>query len=331
MSDGRVAARILGTGSVLPGRAYDTAELVDRLGWPREKIPRIEEKTGIRQRYWAEKGAKLAPFAADAVRRALDAAGLAPEDLKRIILVRAGSGDLIFPATANRVASALGLRSSCDCFDVNNACLGFLTGLDLAARSIATGLGPVAVVSAEMCSRGIRPEDYRPYLVFGDAVAAAILGPARQGEGILASYLANDGSLPDDVYAAEPSITDRREYIQFAKTSAEIFEIAFRAMAAGVHETLRRAEVPLSDVEWVLPHQPNGFMVDLVIQHLGIAPERVVRVVQDIGSVASASIPVSLDRLMRTRPVRPGDRILMAGVGGGVSYGSMLYRVGGDA
>ncbi len=328
-SDVALPVRILGTASVLPGRAVETSEVVAMVG-RRDAAGRYEQKTGILRRHWAEPGALMAPLATEAVRLALENAGLPATALRRIILARSCSGDLIFPATANRVASGLGLSGSCDCFDLNNACMGFLTAMDVAARSVATGLGPVAVVAAELTSRGIRTSDHRPFLVFGDAVSAAIFGAARAGEGIVASYFGNDGTLPNDVFAEEPSLTGQREYIQFAKSNEQILSIALRAISAGIAGVLDRGRVSMSDVEWVLPHQPNGAMVDLMAAHLGIDPERMVRVVQDIGSVASASIPVSLDRLLRTRPVRPGDRVLMAGVGGGVSYGAVLYRVGGE-
>jgi 3-oxoacyl-(acyl-carrier-protein) synthase III len=324
-----VPARILGTGSVFPGAPRTTAEVAAMLGME-EKAAAYEQRTGIRTRHWAEPGTLMAPLAAEAVRVALADAGLDPLALRRIILVRGGSGDLIFPATANRVASSLGLAGSCDCFDLSNACMGFLSGLDVAARCVATGLGPVAVVAADLCSRGIRPSDHRPFLVFGDGAAAAIVGPARPGEGILASFYGNDGNWPDDVFAKDPTLTSQREYTQFAKTNAEIVAIALAAIGKGVAGVLDRARASMGDIEWVVLHQPNGALLDVMIQHLGVDPARTVRVVQDIGSVASVSIPACLDRLMRTRPVRAGDRILLAGVGGGVSYGALLYRVGGE-
>jgi 3-oxoacyl-(acyl-carrier-protein) synthase III len=330
MSDVALAARILGTASLLPGPSRTTAEIAATLP-PRGDAGEWEKRTGIKTRHWAEPGTKAAPLATEALGRALEAAGLAATALARIVFVTSTAKDLIVPATANQVAAGLGLKGSCDAFDLNNACMGFLSGLDVAARSVVTGLGPVGVVSVELCSRGIRPEDHRPYLVFGDAVAAAIVGPARPGEGILACAYGNDGTLPADVLVEEPSLTSKREYVQFRKNSAEIFEIAFRAMRAGVEAVLDRARVRLEDVEWVLPHQPNGAMTRLLVERLGVDPRRMVVVVDQVGSVASASIPLSLDWLLRTRPVRSGDRILMAGVGAGVSYGAVLYRVGGEA
>jgi 3-oxoacyl-[acyl-carrier-protein] synthase III len=117
--------------------------------------------------------------------------------------------------------------------------------------------------------------------------------------------------------------------VQFRKSSAEIFEIAFNAMRAGIEAVLDQARTRIADVEWMVTHQPNGAMVDSLLARLGVDPTRTVRVVDTIGSVASASLPVGLDRLLRTRPVRPSDRILMAGVGGGVAHGAVLYQVGG--
>jgi 3-oxoacyl-(acyl-carrier-protein) synthase III len=318
---------ILGTGTVLPGRRRTTAEVLDDLG-KGEQAARYEALTGIHTRYWCRPDQRVASLAAEALALALVDADLDATALRRIILVYSGVNDLMFPATANRVAAHLGLRGSCDAFDLCNACMGFLTAFDLAARSVATGLGPVGVVSAELTSRAIRPSDWRPYLVFGDAVAAAIVGRSRDGSDVLASFLGNDGSHPLDVFAEHSSLTGTKEYIQFSRSSGEIFEIAMRGLGAGLDGVLQRARLRLDKIEWVLPHQPNGAMVDKMLAQLRIDPARVVRVVDEIGSVASASIPVSLDRLRRTRPVKPGDRILMAGVGGGISYGGILYRVG---
>src|SRR5262249_34665544 len=100
------------------------------------------------------------------------------------------------------------------------------------------------------------------------------------------------------------------------------------ALSRGIAGLLDRARLGIGDIDWLVLHQPNGVMLDQMVAALALDPARVVRVVDDIGSVASASIPVAFDRLRRTRPVRTGDRILLAGVGGGVSFGGMIYRVG---
>jgi 3-oxoacyl-[acyl-carrier-protein] synthase III len=210
--------------------------------------------------------------------------------------------------------------------------MGFLTALDIATRSVATGLGPVGIVSAEANSRGIRPDDHRPYLVFGDAAAAVIVGAARAGadpdQGVLATFLGNDASAPDDVWGDTPQLDGGLGYAHFQKPSAECTMIAMRALQSGLDGLLARTEVALRDIEWIIPHQGNGVMLDAMIAAFGLDPARVVRVVDEVGAVTSACVPLALDRLRRSGRLRPGDRILLAGIGGGISYGAILYRVG---
>jgi 3-oxoacyl-[acyl-carrier-protein] synthase III len=320
-----IPVRILGTASAVPGRRVTTEELAVGLG---RNPQSVELRTGIRTRHWNAPGARLAEVGAEVLRRALGTAGLEARELRRLIFVNSTGGDTLIPATANHVAAALGLSGSCDAFDLNNACMGFLSAFDIAARSIATGLGPVAIVTAEMLSRAVAPDSPRSYLVLGDAAAAAVLGPARAGEGLLGSVLSNNGALPPDTVLAHPLLTGQPERVQFLTAKEEIRRIALDALSSATHALLAQAQVALSDIEWVLPHQPNGSMLQSVLEVLGVDPARTVPVVEEIGSVGAAAIPVSLDRLLRTRSVRPGDRILMTGVGAGVGQGALLYRVG---
>jgi 3-oxoacyl-[acyl-carrier-protein] synthase III len=172
-----IPVRIAGTGTVPAGRAVSTAELVARLG--QGDVAAIEAKTGIVSRWFAEPGDTSAKFGTHALGAALDMAGIGAEALDRLVFVSSLGGDALIPATSNMIAAGLGLRGSCECFDMNNACMGFLSAFDVAARSIATGRGPTAIVAAELGSRFIVPEDPRPYLVVGDGVS-------RRGSGTTA-------------------------------------------------------------------------------------------------------------------------------------------------
>jgi len=321
-----IPVRILGTGGALPGRPIPTAEVVAR-SMPGKDPAVTEAKTGIRFRHWAEPGALMSDLAASALREAVAAAGLAPADLRRVILVTSTGGDCIGPATANAVIHALGIDNRCDGFDVVNACMGFLTAFDLAARSVATGLSPVGIVAVEMMSRFIRPEDPRPYLVMSDGAAAAVVGPGRPGEGILGTFAGNDGGHGGTVYAEHPARTRQVEPVKFAIPSGDMGRLVIDAIQRSARAVLDQCGEDIAAVDWVLPHQPNGSMLDTMVQTLGIDRARFVPVVGEVGSIVSASIPTSLDRLMRTRPVKPGDRILMIGVGSGLAYGAILYRV----
>ncbi len=322
-----ISVRILGTASLLPGPEIRTVDLAAEV-MPDRDPEYIVGRTGIETRHWSDPDTPLAEYAAEAMRSALDEAGLKATDLRRIVVANCTGAELAFPAISNAICAELGLQGSCDTFALNNACCGFMSSFDVAARSVATGLSPVGVVAVELCSRHITPDDPRPYLVFADAVGAAVLGPGREGEGVLASFLANDGTMPGNAVLANPTLTRKPEYIEFPSTSAEMTRLAAERLQHAADTTLAEAGMELDDVEWVLPHQPNGSMFDRIVEKMGIDPERTVRIVDQIGSPGSPSIAISLDRLLHTRPVKPGQHILMVGVGSGVSYGAILLRVG---
>jgi 3-oxoacyl-[acyl-carrier-protein] synthase III len=105
-------------------------------------------------------------------------------------------------------------------------------------------------------------------------------------------------------------------------------ETAVEALRAASTAAVAEAGLALERVEWVVPHQPNGAMLDHLVEHLGIDPARLVRSVHEVGSVGAASIPIGLHRLFRERPVAAGEHILMLGVGAGMAYGALVYRAG---
>jgi 3-oxoacyl-[acyl-carrier-protein] synthase-3 len=318
--------RIAGTSSLAPGRAVTTAELVEKVT-PRRDAAAVVARTGIVSRHFADPGTSAAELGAQALRMALAAAEMPAEALDRIIYVSSLGGDMLFPATANLVAAALGLAGTCDCFDLNNACMGFLTAFDIVARGLATGQGPAGIVVVELPSYFITPEDPRPFLVFGDGVAAAVLDRGRAREGILGCWLRNDGVAFGNARLAHPGLTGKPETIRFTASNDRMAEEVIDAVRRSTDAVLAQARLVLSDVHWILPHQPNGALLAAITRALALDPDRVIPVVQEVGSVGAASIPISLDRLMRTRRVRPGDRILMVGVGAGLSSGAILFQV----
>lgn len=304
-------------------------EALARRAFPDREPEDLVRRTGINSRYWADPDTPLAELATEVLAKALDDAGVQPQALSRIIIANCTGSEFAFPGVASRVAHGLGLTGECDSFDVNNACMGFLTALDLAARSVATGMGPVGVVAIELCSRHIRPEDPRPYIVFGDGVAAAVIGPSEHGAGIVASHLRNDGSLGGNAILRNPALAGRPEYIEFPTSAGRITEIALSKVQGAATAVLKQAGLQMKDIDWVLPHQPNGSMLDKMIETLGVDPQRTIKVVHEIGSVGSSAMPISLDRLRRGPGLKPDQHVLMVGVGSGVSYGAIIYRSGG--
>jgi 3-oxoacyl-[acyl-carrier-protein] synthase III len=269
----------------------------------------------------------MAPLGAAALRGALDAAGLFPEALKRVVFVSSMTADRTCPATGNLVVAALGINRRCDTFDVNASCLGFLRGLDIAARSVATGLGPVGIVSVELGSRVIHPEEPRLYMRFGDAAVATVVGEARPDEGILACHHVNHSLDLDEVYAQNPQRSSRPELFEVRPVDTARRAAALSALGDSIQRVLARARLRLDHVDWFLLQQPSGRRLDSILPALGLDPARVIRVVDELGAIGSACIPAALDRLLRTRTLRPGARILFAGTGGGGGAGAVLYQV----
>ena len=318
--------RIAGTGSVRPGPPVTTRELAARVpgDWDAR---RVEARTGIGARHFVAPGTTAAALGAMALRKALDAAGLPASALDRVIFVDSLGGDGLIPATANDLLGALGIDGPCDCFDLNNACLGFLSALDVAARGIATGPSAVAVVVSEIGSRYIPPDDPRPFFVFGDAAAAVVVTPATDGAGILGSVLRNDAGNAGGVRLAHPGHTGTRETIRFTQPNARMLDLALELLRDSTAAVLAQAGLDLDAVDWILPHQPNGVMLDAFVRTLAVDAAKVVPVVHDTGSVGAASIPVSLDRLASSGRLRGGDRLLMIGVGAGLSSGATLLQM----
>ncbi|MBI5516046.1 MAG: 3-oxoacyl-ACP synthase III family protein [Deltaproteobacteria bacterium] len=323
----RLPAKILGVGQVFVGAERSTLDLAARC-LPDRDPEDLVRRTGIATRRWVEPGERAAELAARAVRVALERAGLPPTGLRRLIFVTSTGGDRLIPANANEVIALLGADGACDCFDLNNACMGFLTALDLAARSVCTGLGPVCVVVCETLSRFLTPTDPRPYLVLADAAVALLLGEDPSGDGgVLSVALANHGALRGSVTLEHPGLTGRPEHITFAASRDDLTALATEALGTMARRVLEDAGLTLEEVQWVCPHQPNGTMLERIISDLGVDPSRVVQVVREVGSVGAASIPLALERLWSQGRVRRGDRILMVGVGAGMASGAVLFQV----
>lgn len=318
--------RILGTGHALPPRAVSTAELVRNLGSVRSPED-MERRIGIRSRRWVAEGETVTTLALSALRSALAAAALAPEDLRRIILATSTGGDQLIPSTASNLVAALGLSDTCDAFDVNNACTGFLTALDIAARSVATDLGPVAVIGAEVLSRYLAPPTPRSYLVLADGAGAVILGAGSGSGGVRASHLRVRRDLSGPMRTLHPGVTGLPSAITFDAPLDELARSAVAAISDASNAALAAAGLGWPDVTWFLSHQPNGVLFDTICEACGVPPERTIPIAAELGSLAAASVPISLDRLWRSGRVRPGDHLLLAAVGAGTGYGAMVIQV----
>ncbi len=320
-----ISMRIAGTASLQEGALHRTVDLAAQ-AMPDRDAEKVRRLVGIEQRRWLGRGERVTDVGARVLAAALEDAGMEATELRRIIFVSSTGGDVLIPANANRVAFALGLDDTADCFDLNNACVGFLTAVDLAARCVATDFGPVAIVVVENLSHYVEPDTPRPYVVMADAAAAAIVTSTEGDEGLLGSSLRNRVSHCEQVELVHPGRTDEPVRLRFHAGYKDLRNWAFDAMRESSEAALEQAGLSFDTVRWVLPHQPNGAMLTDLLESFGVDADRTIRVVDEIGSVGSASVPTSLDRLRRRGRMAAGDEVLLTAVGAGTAFGALVLR-----
>ncbi|MFO0553295.1 MAG: beta-ketoacyl-ACP synthase III [Polyangiaceae bacterium] len=327
------ASRVCGTGSYLPERIVDNRALETILdtsdAW-------IRERTGIGARHFAADDEVTSDLALHAARAALGAAGLSPAELDMIIVATV-TPDSPMPACAVRLAHKLDPSLKIPAFDLSAACAGFLFGLAVADQFLRTGtFRRVLVVGVELLSRIVDWTDRTTAVLFGDGAGAVVLERVAadsasrvelvriHSEGALASALQipGGGSMePLD----ESGLARRRNKVEMR--GQEVFRAAIRGITEASLEVLAACGLEPSSVDWFVPHQANLRIIEQVAERLGVGLDRFVLVLEQIGNTSSASIPIALDHGMRSGRVRRGDRVLLAALGAGVSYGAALVTL----
>ena len=312
---------IKGTGSALPARRVDNAELAKQVDTTDEWIV---ERTGIRSRYIAAEGETTATLAADACRRALEAAGVDAAEVGLIVLATA-TPDQTFPASATKVQAMLGIPD-CIAFDVAAVCSGFLYALSVADAMIRSGGAKTAlVIGSETFSRILDWEDRTTCVLFGDG-AGAILLQAEDGEaGILATKLHADGRHNELLYVdGGPSTTGTVGKLRMK--GREVFRHAVTNLANVLTEVLADTGLTPADIDWVVPHQANARILDATARKLGLPPEKVIVTVDRHANTSAASVPLALDVAVRDGRIKRGDLLVLEAMGGGFTWGAAAVR-----
>lgn len=318
-------AILLGTGSALPVRAVSNAELAQTVDTSDEWIV---ERTGIRNRYIAGDDETTASLATDAARAAIDAAGVAAQDIDLIILATA-TPDQTFPASATKVQAALGIND-CVAFDVAAVCSGFLYAITVADSMIRSGAAHRAlVIGSETFSRILDWEDRTTCVLFGDGAGAVVLGAEESADGargILASKLHADGRHNGLLYVdGGPSTTQTVGKLRMK--GQEVFRHAVVNLASVLNEVMGMAGLSNSDIDWLVPHQANARILDATARKLKLSPDRVVVTVDRHANTSAASVPLALDCAIRDGRIKAGDLIVLEAMGGGFTWGACVLRV----
>ncbi len=321
-------SRILGTGAALPARVVTNAELAADLAkrgletsddW-------IVERTGIRQRYLAAPEQSSSMLATEAAQRALEAAGLEAGAID-LIIVATSTPDYVFPSTACLVQKALGISGGA-AFDVQAVCSGFVYALATADSMIRTGLATKAlVIGAEVFSRILDWNDRGTCVLFGDGAGAVIIG-ASDTPGILSCRLHADGKYESILRTAGNVCGGAITGHPFLTMDGQaVFKIAVGVLDAVGREVVEAAGLTLADVDWLIPHQANVRILQATARRMGIPADRVVVTVDRHANTSAASVPLALDIAVRDGRIRPGQHVLLEGVGGGFTWGAVLVRM----
>ena len=318
--------RITGTGSYLPPRRIDNAEMAADLG--RRGIETsdewIVERTGIHARHFVAEGVKCSDLAVEAAQRALAAAGRRADEIDLVILATS-TPDMVFPSTACIVQERLGIVG-CPAFDVQAVCSGFVYALTVADSLIRTGTARRAlVIGAEVFSRILDFNDRTTCVLFGDGAGAVVL-EASDTPGILASELHADGQHVGILCVPGTVSGGKVLGDPLLKMDGQaVFKLAVGVLDSVAREVLEKAGRTEADIDWLVPHQANIRIMQSTARKLKLPLERVIVTVDDHGNTSAASIPLALDTGVRDGRIQPGDTVLLEGVGGGFTWGAVLF------
>jgi 3-oxoacyl-[acyl-carrier-protein] synthase-3 len=321
-------SRITGTGSYLPPRRLTNAELAGELAangvstsddW-------IVERTGIRARHFAAPDVCSSDLGLAAARQALQAANLQAKDID-LIIVATSTPDMVFPSTACILQNKLGAHGGA-AFDVQAVCSGFIYALTVADALIKTGAATKAlVIGAEVFSRLLDFKDRTTCVLFGDGAGAVVL-EASDTPGILASDLHADGKhvgilcVPGHVSGGK-ALGDPL----LKMDGKAVFKLAVGVLDEAAREVLAKAGKVAADVDWLVPHQANIRIMQSAAKKLKLPMDKVIVTVDQHGNTSAASIPLALDGAVRSGKIKPGELLMLEGVGGGFTWGAILLNL----
>jgi 3-oxoacyl-[acyl-carrier-protein] synthase-3 len=316
-------ARLIGTGSYLPGNPVTNDDLAARGIDTNDEW--IVTRTGIRSRYLAEQGTTSSELGLIAAQRALEMAAVQAADLD-LIIVATSTPDFIFPSTACLIQGKLGNKGAAT-FDVQAVCAGFTYALGIAEKFIRSGSHKKAlVIGAEVFSRILDWNDRGTCVLFGDGAGAVVL-EASETPGILATAMHADGSQNGILNVPGQICGGQVTGDPFLRMDGQaVFKFAVRVLADVAHEVCQTAGLQTQDIDWLIPHQANIRIIEATGKKLGVDRDKVIVTVDRHGNTSAASVPLALDEAVRDGRIQRGQKVLLEGVGGGFTWGAALLE-----
>ncbi|MDX1977514.1 MAG: beta-ketoacyl-ACP synthase III [Pseudanabaenaceae cyanobacterium bins.68] len=313
-SPSRLGAKIIGTGSAVPARVLTNAELSEQVDTSDEWIV---SRTGIKARHIIQ-GETLVDLATGAAQKAIGSAGISAQDLDLIILATSSPDDLF--GSAARVQKLLGAKRAV-AFDLSAACSGFVFGLVTATQFLrADTYQNILLIGADVLSRWLDWSDRRTCILFGDGAGAVVLTKATPDR-VLGYELHTDGEGNDllnlNLELDQPSF--------LSMNGKEVYRFAVTAVPEVIEQALSKAGLTIEAIDWLILHQANQRILDAVAERLHIPSHKVISNLAAYGNTSAASIPLALDQAIANQQIQPGDRIMIAGFGAGLSWGAAIF------
>jgi 3-oxoacyl-[acyl-carrier-protein] synthase-3 len=314
---------IRSVGSYLPARVMTNDDLSKIVETSDEWI---QQRTGIKQRHIAAEGENTSDLGAAAGRKALENAGLTPDDID-LIIVATTTPDMTFPATAAVIQQKLGIHHGA-AFDIQAVCSGFVYAVATADSYLKNGLGKRAlVIGAETASRLLDWSDRTTCVLFGDGAGAVVMEMGKPGEdrGVLATALRSDGAHWNKLYV-DGGVSSTQTIGHVRMEGKEVFKHAVGMITDVVYKVLEDTGHTIEDLDWFVPHQANKRIIDGAGVKLGLPPEKVIVTVDRHANTSAASVPLALNAAVADGRIKRGDLVMIEAMGGGFTWGASLIR-----
>ncbi|WP_437207173.1 beta-ketoacyl-ACP synthase III [Planctomicrobium sp. SH664] len=323
-----LGVQIAGVGSYVPEQVVTNDELNRRYGcdpsW-------IVQRTGITERRHAPPEMATSDLCVEAARRAIRSAGVDPQQID-LLVCGTFTPDYQCPSTACLIQDQLGL--DCPAFDTAAACAGFMYALVTAAQYVATGNARYALaVGGDVNSRIVNPADQKVYPLFGDGAGAVLVTRGGHDQGLVCYQLGSDGSggpLLDrpaggtKLPLTAESVLAGQHFLRM--DGRNVFKWAVRVLTDTITLVLEKSGMTINDVSLFLLHQANIRIISAAAEQLGIPEDKLFNNLQKYGNTSGGSIPIVLDEAIQAGKVKRGDTLLMCGFGGGLTWGTGLFR-----
>lgn len=307
---------IIGLGKYVPAKKVTNVELEKFVDTDDEWI---RTRTGIEARHFAADDEDTSDLAIHAAKEALQQAALSAEQIDMVIVATV-TPDQAFPSVANIVQDAIGAKNAAS-MDISAACTGFMYGLVTAQQFVQTGAyNNVLVIGVEKLSKVLDFENRNTAVLFGDGASAAIVSNVAEGRGFLAFDLGSDGSGGKHLF-----LNDQRH---IEMNGREVFKFAVRTMGESALRVIEKAGLQKEDVDYLIPHQANIRIMDAARTRLGLPEEKMSKTIHLYGNTSAASIGLSLYDDVASGKIKDGDKLVLVGFGGGLTWGAILLTWG---